>query len=70
MENCVWLFYYFNFERNYGALKLKSPCILLNKNIYFNKNEMESKMENPTLSFRETNLVLSSYENRKFKVKP
>ena len=70
MENCVWLFYYFNFERNYDALKLKSPCILLNKNMYFNENEMESKMENPTLSFRETNLVLSSYENRKFKVKP
>ena len=70
MENCVWLFYYFNFERNYDALKLKSQCILLNKNIYFNENEMESKMENPTLSFRETNLVLSSYENRKFKVKP
>ena len=70
MENCVWLFYYFNFERNYDALKLKSPCILLNKNMYFNKNEMEPKMENPTLSFRETNLVLNSYENRKFKVKP
>ena len=31
--------------------------ILLNKNIYFNKNETESKMENPTHSFRETNLV-------------
>ena len=27
-----------------------------NKN--FNKNETESKMENPTHSFRETNLVL------------
>ena len=25
-----------------------SPCILLNKNINFNKNEMESKTENPT----------------------
>ena len=32
LQNCVWLFYYFNFERNYGLLKLKSPCILLNKN--------------------------------------
>ena len=29
-------------------LKLKSPCILLNKNINFKKNETESKMENPT----------------------
>ena len=44
-QNCVWLFYYFNFERNYDVLKSKSPCILLNKNINFNKNETESKME-------------------------
>ena len=54
---CV-AFLLFYFERNYDVLKSKSPCILLNKNINFNKNEMESKMENPTHSFRETNLVL------------
>ena len=23
-QNCVWLFYYFNFERNYDVLKSKS----------------------------------------------
>ena len=40
------LFYYFNFERN--VLKSKSPCFLLHKNINFNKNEVELKMENPT----------------------
>ena len=57
-QNCVWFFYYFNFERNYDVLKSKSPCILLNKNISFNKNETELKMENPAHSFRETNLVL------------
>ena len=51
-------FYYFNFERNYVVLKSKSPCIFLSKNINFNENETESKMENPTHSFRETNLVL------------
>ena len=39
------LFLYFNFERNYDVLKSKSPCILLNKNINFNKNETESKMK-------------------------
>ena len=44
----MWLFYYFNFERKYDVLKSKSPCILLNKSINFNKNETESKMENPT----------------------
>ena len=32
----------------------------------FNENQTESKMENPTHSFRETNLVLhSSYKNLK-----
>ena len=36
----------------------KSPYILLNKNINFNKNETpQMKTENPTNSFRETNLV-------------
>ena len=54
----VWLFYYFNFERSYKVFKSNSPWILLNKNINFCKNEMESKMENTTHSFRETNLVL------------
>ena len=39
--------YNYNFERNYDVLKPKSPCILLNKNIDFNKNETESKMEIP-----------------------
>ena len=50
----MWLFYYFNFERNYDVLKSKGPC----KNINFNYNEAESKIENPAHSFREMNLVL------------
>ena len=33
------LFYYFNFDRTYDVLKLKIPCISLNNNINFNKNE-------------------------------
>ena len=53
--------FFFNFERNYDVLKSKSLCILLNKYINFNKNEAESKMENPTRGFRETNLI---YERR------
>ena len=57
-QDCVRFFNYFFFGRNYHVLKSYSPCILLNKNINFNKNETESKMENPTHSFRETNLVL------------
>ena len=67
----MWLFYYFNFERNYEVLKLKSSCILLNKNINFNKSETELKGENPTHSFRETNLesYITSWKNYKLKVK-
>ena len=66
---CVWLFYYFKFERNYDVLKSKSPRILLNKNINFNKNETEWKMKNPTHSFRKNNLVLQCKQNYKLKVK-
>ena len=32
--------------------------LFVKQNINFNKNETESKMENPTHSFREMNLVL------------
>ena len=39
----------------------KSLCILLNKNKEFNRNEMESEKENPTHSFRETNLLLQAH---------
>ena len=65
----MWLFNHFNFGRNYVVLKSKSSCILLNKNININKNETESKIENPTHSFGETKLGFSSYKNRKLKVK-
>ena len=58
-----------NFERNFDVLKSRNPCILLNKNIKFNKNETDSKMENPRHSFRETILVVSSYKSRKLKRK-
>ena len=46
-----------------------SPCILLNKNVNFNKNETESKMENPTHSFRETNLALQLIQESQIKRK-
>ena len=54
----MWLFYNFNFERGYDVLKSKSPCILLNKNINFNKNETKMKMENPIHNLREMSHVL------------
>ena len=48
----------FNYERNYDVLKSKSPCVLLNRNIDFNKNKTEAKMENPAHAFGETSLAL------------
>ena len=47
-QNYLWLLYYFYFERNYDVLKSKSPCFLLNKNINFNKNKTELKLEEST----------------------
>ena len=67
-QNCG-LFYYFNFERNYDVWKSRSLCILLNTIINFNKNETESKMENPTHSFGETNLALQLIWESQIKVK-
>ena len=55
----------------------KSPCFLLNKNINFNENKdgirkTESKMENFTYNFRETNvvnqLILESKESWNFRI--
>ena len=41
-----------------GVLKSKGPCLLLNKNLSFDKKKTEPKMENSTHGFRETNHVL------------
>ena len=49
--------------------KSKSPYFLLNENINFGKNKTESKMENLTHSFRETNLCFSLHKNHELKVK-
>ena len=54
----MWLFYYFNFERNHDASMSKSPWILLNKDINLNKNKTKPKMENLIHSFIGANLVL------------
>ena len=54
---CV-AFLLFSFWKKLRLFKVKSPWFLFNKNINFNKNETEMKMENPTQSFRELNHVL------------
>ena len=50
----MWLFYYFNFERNYDDVK-ESMLFVEKKKI--NKIETKSRMGNPTHTFREMNLV-------------
>ena len=66
---CVAFLLFFNFGRNYDVLRSKSPYILLNKNINFNENETESKIENPIRSFRETHLVLQLKKESQIKSK-
>ena len=62
----VWLFYDFDFKNNYGVLKSKSPCFLLDKNVNFHRNATESKKWKIPHRVLETgNLCLSL--NHKFK---
>ena len=51
------------------TFKSKSPCIFLNENINFNKNEMESKMKIPNTGLERWTLCLNSFKNHKLKVK-
>ena len=54
---------------NYDDLKSRSSCILSNKNINFNKNGTELKMEIPNIVLERWTLCFSSYKNPKTKVK-
>ena len=63
---CV-AFYYFYFKRNY-VVKSKSPCFMLNRNVKLNKNETESKIENPTNNFREMNHNISFVWRKSFNI--
>ena len=65
----MWLFHYFNLKKYYDVLKSKSRYILFNKNINFNKNETELKIENTTNGFRDTNLVLQLIHESQIKSK-
>ena len=51
-------FYAFKFWKELCRFKVKESMHFVEKNINVSKNETESKMENPTHSSRETNLVL------------
>ena len=45
----MWLFRYFDFERNYDVLKSNSPRFLLNKNLNFKKSETDKLLEETIL---------------------
>ena len=66
-QNFAWFFYYFSFEVNYDVLKSKRPCILLDKNINFNKKR-NRKLKIPH-SYKETNLVFKLIEESQIKNK-
>ena len=65
----LYLFFYFNFKKNHGISKSKSPCILPNKNINFNRNEIELNVKNSANSFIEKNLVLQLIHESQIKIK-
>ena len=52
-----------------GNFESQGPYILLNKNQNFNKNGKESKKENPTPIFSETNLVFQLMQESQMKRK-
>ena len=62
-QNYMRLFYYFNFERNYDVSKSKSPCILLKKNINFNKSETNHKLKESQIKSK---IVMSERKKRVF----
>ena len=66
MQKRVWLFYYFNLERNYDVLKSKSPCILLKTLIKTKQNR--KWLTRHTVLERQT-FPFNSYKNRKLEVK-
>ena len=68
-QSYVWLLYYFCYERSYYVLKLKSPCILLNKNKKLTKTRWNRKWKTPQTVLERWNLIFSSYKNCKLKIK-
>ena len=65
----MWIFYYFNFERSYEALKSKRPYFLLNKNTNFNKRTRNRKWKIAHTILERQILRFSSQKNHESKVK-
>ena len=68
-QNCLWLFYYFNFERNYDVLKSKSSCIYWTKTLTSIKAKQNPKLKIPHTVLERRTFCFISYENHKIKVK-
>ena len=58
MFSKLWFSGFKQFVKELWRSKVKESMHFVEKNTNFNKNETESKMENPIYSFREMNLVL------------
>ena len=65
----MWLFYYFNFERNYDVLKSKSPCFCWTKIETLIKTKLNWKWKIPHTALERRTLCFILYKNRKLKVK-
>ena len=57
------------FGKNYGVLKLESPCFLLSKNITLIKTRRNRKWKIPQTVLERWTMCFSSYQNRKLKEK-
>ena len=68
-QNCVWVFYHFNFKRYYSVLKSKSLCILSNKNINLIKRKRNWKWKITHIVLKRRTLCFTWYKNRKSKIK-
>ena len=68
-QNCVWLFYYFSFERNCDALNSKSNAFCRTKIQTLIKMRRNRKWEIPRTVLQRRILCFRSYKNCESKVK-
>ena len=64
---CAWIFYCFNFERNYDVLKSKTSSILLTKIQTLIKTKLNQIKKIPHIILERRNLFFNSYGARERK---
>ena len=63
----AWVAFYYFYFKELRLFKVKESMLLLSEKEKFNKNETESKMENPAYAFEGRSLCFSPYKNCKLK---